>query len=191
MQHNILPILERLDQCLKYPFWEVICVGLPDALHDVAASQVELMSFRNLIFAALYDQSSGTSMTKVQVIYQNKTKITILPKSYSYLNNRVLHTHLQVLKWKVADQQVPYDFDGIARSVLLFWWLQHMVQANLNLSMWLNTSVRPGKRNVVLMHVVAEKIIFLAHHIAAVLGKKDATNHIQTTCIVRFQEWLI
>ena len=36
------------------------------------------------------------------------------------------------------------------------------------------------------MHVVAEKNIFLAHHIAAVLGKKDATNHIQTTCIVQY-----
>ena len=55
-----------------------------------------------------------------------------------------------------------------------------MIQANLNLAMWLNVSIRQGKINVAPMHVVAEKIIFLAHHIAAVLGKKDAINHIQT-----------
>ena len=29
----------------------------------------------------------------------------ILPKSYSYLHNQVLQTHLLVLLWKVADQQ--------------------------------------------------------------------------------------
>ena len=46
----------------------MIFVGLHDALHDVAAPQVELMEFRNLIFRALYDQSSGTSMAKVQVV---------------------------------------------------------------------------------------------------------------------------
>ena len=46
----------------------MISVGLHDALHDVAAPQTELMELRNLIFTALYDQSSGTSMAKVQVI---------------------------------------------------------------------------------------------------------------------------
>ena len=105
----------------------------------------------------------------------------ILPKSYSYLHNLVLQAHLQVLLWTVADRQVPHDFDGIARSVLLFQSLQLMIQANLNLSMWFNASVKQRKRNVALMHVVAEKIILLVHHIAAVLGKKDATNQIQTT----------
>ena len=37
----------------------------------------------------------------------------ILPKSYAYLHNHVLQAHLQVPLWKVADQQVPHDFDGI------------------------------------------------------------------------------
>ena len=46
----------------------MIFVGLHDALHDVAAPQAELMEFRNLIFMVLYDQSSGISMAKVQVI---------------------------------------------------------------------------------------------------------------------------
>ena len=116
----------------------------------------------------------------------------ILPKSCAYLHIHVLQTHLQVLLWKVADQQVPHDFDGIARSVLLFQSLQLMIYAILNLSMWFNASVRQEKRNASLMHVVAEKIVFLAHHIAPVLGKKDATNHIQTTCMVRLQKgWLI
>ena len=44
----------------------------------------------------------------------------ILPKSYAYLHSHLLQTHLQVLLRKVADQQVPHDFDGTARSVLLF-----------------------------------------------------------------------
>ena len=62
----------------------------------------------------------------------------------------------------------------------------------MNLSVWLNAIVRQEKINVSLMHVVAEKIIFLAHHIAPVLGKKDATNHIQTTGMVWLQKgWLI
>ena len=43
----------------------------------------------------------------------------ILPKSYSHLPNDVLQNHLQVLLWKVADQQVPHNFDETARSVLL------------------------------------------------------------------------
>ena len=51
----------------------------------------------------------------------------ILPKSYAYLHNHVLQTHLQVLLWKVVDQQVPHGFDGIARSVLLFQSLQLMI----------------------------------------------------------------
>ena len=46
----------------------MIFVGFHDALHDVAAPQAELTEFRNLIFTALYDQSLGTSMAKVQVI---------------------------------------------------------------------------------------------------------------------------
>ena len=46
----------------------MIFVGLHDAVHDVAAPQAELMEFRNLIFTALFDQSSGTCMGKVQVI---------------------------------------------------------------------------------------------------------------------------
>ena len=46
-------------------------------------------------------------------IYKNQTKIMILPKQYAYLYNHVLQTHLQVILWKVADQQVPQDFDGI------------------------------------------------------------------------------
>ena len=37
------------------------------------------------------------------------------------------------------------------------------------------------------MHVAAEKIIFLVHHIAAMLGTKNATNHIQTPCMVWLQ----
>ena len=45
-------------------------MGLHDALHDVAASQAELMEFRNLILMTLYGQSSGTSLVKVQVMYQ-------------------------------------------------------------------------------------------------------------------------
>ena len=49
------------------------------------------------------------------------------------------------------------------------------------LGMWFNGSVRQGRRNVALKHAVAEKIIFLAHHTVTVLGKKNATNHIQTT----------
>ena len=111
-------------------------MGLYDALHDVAALQADLMEFKNLIFTVLYGQSSGTSMAKVQLYTKNQTKIMILPKMYSYLHNHVLQIHLQVLLWKVADQQVPHDFDGIARSVLLFQSLQLMMQANLNLSMW-------------------------------------------------------
>ena len=51
----------------------------------------------------------------------------ILAQSYAYLHNHVLQTHLQVLLWKVADQQVPHDFDGTARSVLLFQSLQLMI----------------------------------------------------------------
>ena len=46
----------------------MIFVGLHGALHDVAAPQAQLMDFRNLIFMALYDQSWGTSVAKVQVI---------------------------------------------------------------------------------------------------------------------------
>ena len=114
----------------------------------------------------------------------------ILSKSYSYLHTHTLQT--QVRLWKVADQQVPLDFDGLARSVLLFQSLQLMMPTNLNLSMWFNASVRQGEGNVARMDVVAEKIIFLAHHIAAVLGKKDATNHIQTTYMVWLQKgWVI
>ena len=41
-----------------------------DALGEVDATQAGLMEFRKLIFTALYGQSSGTSMAKVQVIYQ-------------------------------------------------------------------------------------------------------------------------
>ena len=51
----------------------------------------------------------------------------ILPKSYAYLHNRMPQTHLQVLLWKVADQQLPLEFDGIASSVLLFQSLQFMI----------------------------------------------------------------
>ena len=46
----------------------MIFVGLHGGLHDVAAPQAELMEFKKMIFMALYDQSSGTSMAKVQVI---------------------------------------------------------------------------------------------------------------------------
>ena len=79
---------------------------------------------------------------------KNQTKIMIVPKSDSYLQNHGLQAHLQVMLWKVADQQVPHDFDGIARSVLLFQALQLMIQTNLNLSTWFNASVRQGIRNV-------------------------------------------
>ena len=51
----------------------------------------------------------------------------ILLKSYAYLHNHVLQAYLQVLLWKVVDQQVPHDFDGIARSVLLFQSQQLMI----------------------------------------------------------------
>ena len=51
----------------------------------------------------------------------------ILSKSYAYLHNHVLQTHLQVLLWTGADQQVPHDFDGIVRSVLLIQSLQLMI----------------------------------------------------------------
>ena len=37
---------------------------------EVAASQAEVMEFRNLIFTALYGLSLGTSVAKVKVIYQ-------------------------------------------------------------------------------------------------------------------------
>ena len=77
-----------------------------------------------------------TGKTIYQKLYtKNQTKTMILPKIYSYLNNHLFQTHLQVMLWRVADQQVPHDFDGFARSVLLFQALQIMTQANLNLSM--------------------------------------------------------
>ena len=50
-----------------------------------------------------------------------------LLKSYAYLHTHMLRTLLQVLLWKVADQQVPHDFDAIARSVLLFQSLQLII----------------------------------------------------------------
>ena len=92
-----------------------IFMGLHDAFHDVTASQAELMDFdlRRFVWPVFRHICA-------KVIYKNQTKIMILPKSYSYLHNLVLQAHLQVLLWTVADQQVPHDFDGITRSVLLF-----------------------------------------------------------------------
>ena len=139
------------------------------------------MEFINLIFTALYGQSSGTSMAKVQVIYQKPNQnYDLAQKLFLFAQSRAPDTFTS----PVVENSRP---TGTTR-----FWLDSkisftvpvtttMIQANLNLSMWFNVSVRQGKINVALMQMVAKKIIFLAHHIAAVLGKKDATNHIQTT----------
>ena len=45
--------------------------GGQEALGEVNVTQAKLLEFRNLVFtAALYGQSSGTSMEEIQVIYQ-------------------------------------------------------------------------------------------------------------------------
>ena len=82
-----LPDMQFLNGCntTSCPYWKDsisalnipsirIFVGLHEALHDVAASQAELMEFRNLIFTALVGQPPCTSMAKVQVTYQKPNR---------------------------------------------------------------------------------------------------------------------
>ena len=105
----------------------MICVGLHDALHDVAAPQAELMEFRNLIFMALYHQSSGTSMAMVQVIQQKPNQNNNpAQKLCLFVQSRAPDPFTS----PVVESSRPTGttwFDETARSVLLFQSQQIMI----------------------------------------------------------------
>ena len=88
--------------------------GLFDVLGEESATHVDLMAVGQHFFAALYGQTTGTSMTQARYnLYTHKKvkplRIMLLPPTDTNLYLLVRRAHLQMLLWKAADQQGPPD----------------------------------------------------------------------------------
>lgn len=80
-------------------------------LGEVRTPPADLMETIEPFFVALYGQLPGISMESARFTLLIKKKksptIMILPPTSINLLIRVLRAYLQVMLWKVADQQVP------------------------------------------------------------------------------------
>jgi hypothetical protein len=85
--------------------------GLADVLGEVSTTQADLMEAAKPFFNALYRQRPVTSIESARFTLFTKKKkspkVMALPPTSANLLQHVMRAHLQVMLWKVADQQGP------------------------------------------------------------------------------------